>query len=103
MGNCPGAIDVTTQFLRVTFADENTALPPKRAAADVFCDLPRRPIVVTDFINGVYSIYTGGKMERCGLQLRIDLGDSAARSVLHLEIRAADGCCLHKKKVARRK
>jgi len=42
MGNCPSAIDVTAQFLRVTFADENAALRPKRTAAEVFCDLARR-------------------------------------------------------------
>ena len=53
MGNCPSAIDVTAQFLRVTFADENTSLPPKRTAAEVFCDLARRAMVVTDFINCV--------------------------------------------------
>ena len=53
MSNCPGAIDVAAQFLRVPFAHENAAFAPKRAAASVLRDLAWRAVVVTNFINCV--------------------------------------------------
>jgi hypothetical protein len=73
-----GAIDVTTQFLRVSFADKNSTVAP----GVTFPDFPRCAVIVTDFINCAQSINPSGKMQRCDLLFGIEFDIAPARRSL---------------------
>src|SRR5437870_9476855 len=47
------AINIAAHFLRISFAHENAALPPKRAVSDALGDLARRAVVVTNLVSRI--------------------------------------------------
>ena len=70
VGYCARAPDVSPEFIRIAFAHENPAVTPGGTGLR---NLSRGPIVVTNFINRVQSVYTRGKMQRGDLFLAVKL------------------------------
>ena len=69
VSDCASAPDVSAKLIGVAFAHKNASIAPGRTRLRNFS---RCPVVVTNFINRVQSVYPRGKMQRGDLFLAVE-------------------------------